>query len=493
MTKKISADERLKKLSSRYSDDEINHIFEMPPTKMNQHKFDLISISNKSSSEYILDTSKEYSIYVCSNRAIPNVSDGLKDCQRKALWLIKSMNDKIKTISLVGSLISSNLYVHGDASAAKAISMLAAPYCNNVPLLEGIGTFGTRVAPVEGIASPRYTYIKKNKASENILFRDIDVIPLKDNYDASTQEPETFLPLIPTVLLNGVSGIAVGWSTEILPRNLNDLIEATINVVDGKALKLIQPKYDYFNLDIRHIAGNSWEFSGKVKILDTSTIQITELPPDLTLEQMKERLNLMEDDDKISGYMDESTDKISLKVKFKRGTISDWSESKAIDFFKLKQKTTERIVVINWDGKSIKQYDTAEQVVVDFVEWRLTYYKKRFEKLIYDDSYELKYWKSLEECFKQKLSEKVVKINNKKELEDEVKIITSKIGPDDYQIDKIVSQQTFKWAKDYIEEIKKQIEQLENNIKENTSILSDPDKIRGVYRTELTELKKIKI
>ena len=70
----------------------------------------------QTTSEYILETSKDYSIYVCSNRAIPSVTDGLKDGQRKAMWLLRNKTEKIKTFSLSGEMISSGLYLHGDAS-----------------------------------------------------------------------------------------------------------------------------------------------------------------------------------------------------------------------------------------------------------------------------------------------------------------------------------------------------------------------------------------
>jgi DNA topoisomerase-2 len=86
-----------------------------------------------STTEYIKSTSRDYSIYVCQSRGIPSICDGLKDAQRKALFVIKPKTDKIKTISLAGELISSNIYLHGDASAAETLSLMAATYCNNVP------------------------------------------------------------------------------------------------------------------------------------------------------------------------------------------------------------------------------------------------------------------------------------------------------------------------------------------------------------------------
>jgi DNA gyrase/topoisomerase IV subunit A len=121
----------------------------------------------KTSGDYLLDTSREYSIYVCSNRAIPSVADGLKDSQRKAIWVIRNQAEQIKTISLAGAMINSNIYLHGDSSAADAISQLAAPYCNNVCYLEGIGNFGTKVSPT-AFSAPRYTYVQRNRITQQV-------------------------------------------------------------------------------------------------------------------------------------------------------------------------------------------------------------------------------------------------------------------------------------------------------------------------------------
>ena len=345
-------------------------------------------------SEYILNISKEYSIYVCSTRAIPSVADGLKDGQRKALWLLRNTADKIKTISLAGSLISSGLYLHGDASAAGAISMLAAPYCNNVTLLDGIGTFGTRVAPSE-YAAPRYTYVKRSKNAEKFLLADLDIVPQQDNYDGSTKEPVHFLPLIPTILLNGVSGIAVGWSTEILPRTFKDLVDAAIKTIDGVKIRKVKPGYSYLTVDVVHLEGNTWEFSGKATTTDGSTIHVTELPPDMNLEKLRTKLDKMEEDGTIVSYVDRSTETIDVKVKLRRGTVKGWPDGKCINFLKLRSKKTERIVVIDWNGKSIRQYNSAEDVIREFVEWRLGWYKTRYEKMLADDEKTAMYFEML--------------------------------------------------------------------------------------------------
>lgn len=440
-------------------------------------------------SDYILDTSREYAIYVCDQRAIPLVTDGLKSSQRKMLWLMRSKTDKIKTVSLAGSSIAEGLYLHGDASAAQAISLMAAPYCNNVPLLTGIGSFGTIINP-QAWGAPRYTYVKKNKAAEKILYQDLDVVPMKENYDGSTMEPVTFLPIIPTILLNGVSGIAVGWSTEILPHALNDLVDATVAALQGKKIKQLKPHYNYLDIEVRHLTENSWEFLGKVERKDSTTIRVKSLPPDLSLEKFRERLDTYEDEDKINDYIDNSSDQIDIEIKFKRGTIADWSEEKLIEFLKLRSRKSERIVVIGFDNNSIKQYSGPEELVKDFVEWRFSFYVKRYEKYFEDASYELHYWLALRECFDHKLPDDILKVKNKKEVIDKIFSIADFI--DEKQADKIANLPTYRWCTEYYEEVLKKIEELLNNIEEYADLLENPEKIRTIFLDEVKALKKEK-
>lgn len=448
----------------------------------------------QTSSDYIKSTSREYSIYVCESRAIPRVADGLKDAQRKALWLIRNKGEKIKTVSLAGEMISSGLYLHGDQSAAGSISMLAAPYVNNVPLLDGIGSFGTRVAPVEGIGAPRYTYVKRGKAAQELMFHDLEIVPLKENYDGSVKEPVHFLPLIPTVLLNGVSGIAVGWSTEILPRSFKSILDATIKVLDGQKIKRLIPSYERYDVGVNHIEDNSWLFTGRVHKIDSSTAKVTELPPDLTLEKFKERLNTFEDEGKISSYSDRSTKIIDITIKFSRGQIKTWSDSQLIDFLKLSQKKTERIVVIDWNGQSIRQYGTAEALLTDFVEWRLGWYEARYKKFLEKDEYELMFWKGMKACFQDQFPNRILAHKDKASVTADVTAVVeaAKLKLDASQVDRITGQPSHRWAKDAYADVLDKIKKLEASIKENKAILKDPERRKAIYREELEALRKAK-
>jgi len=439
--------------------------------------------------DYIKSTSRDYSIYVCQTRGIPSVCDGLKDAQRKALFVIKPKADKIKTISLAGEMISQNVYLHGDASAAETLSLMAAPYCNNIPLLHGIGAFGTKIGPTDW-GAPRYTYLKRNAHTDALVFTDYDIVPLKENYDGSVLEPKNYLPLIPMVLLNGVSGIAVGWSTDILPRSLDDLIDATLAAIDGKDIKTLAPKYDYLDCNVRNITGNAWEFTGRARI-DGSTVWIEELPPNLSLEKFKERLNAMEDEDKIQTYVDRSTKTIKIEIRFKRGTIVDWTEETAIDFFKLRSRSTERIVVLDWNGNSVRQFETAELLVNEFVQWRLGWYKTRFEKMIADLTYQLNWNSALKACIDGKLPEFLPKAADKSAILDKVKTLCKTITVDDDQMERIASLPSYRWAKDAYAEITAKIADLTTKIAEHQSVLADPKKQKDIYRREVVALKKL--
>lgn len=445
-------------------------------------------------SQYLLDTSREYAIYVCSTRAIPNVQDGLKHGQRIALWLLRNRAEKLKTYALSGLMGYERLYVHGEGSANNAISLLAAPYKNNVPMIEGLGAFGSRVAPVEGIGAPRYTEVRRAKSAESILYRDLDLVPLVDNYDGSSKQPEHFLPLIPVVLLNGVSGVAVGWSTEILPRSLKSLIDATIAALDGKPVPQLDPKFERYNLKIVRLGSNSFEFRGHVDIVDTSTITVTELPPGVAIESFRKRLIEMEDDERIQSFTDRSTDSINISIKLKRGAAKGWKEDDAVEFLKLRERVTERLVTINWDGRSIRTWPTAEDLVKEFAEWRLGWYSKRFEKQVADAEEERSYWRVIKALFDAGFTKKLGTFADRGAMEDEVTAVATKakLKIVDGQMDRITSLPTYRWTVAFRDEVVAKIKALDESIADWKATLASPKRLKDVYRGELEELRKIK-
>lgn len=442
-----------------------------------------------SASKYISETSKEYAIYTAENRAIPKLTDGLKNGQRIALWVLRNKADEIKTISVSGAMLGEKLYVHGDASANDTVSSLAAPYLNNICLIEGIGNFGTKLVPNE-FSAPRYTSVKRSKFAEKVLYKDLDLVPLIDNYDGSVSYAGTFLPTIPIVLLNGISGIAVGWSTEILPHRLEDIVDACVAVLDGKSVKQLKPYYDAYNVDVEHIEGDSWYLNGKVEIAGDVAI-IKEVPAGLKIEKLHEHLDSLEDDNVIKEYVDRSSDNINVQVKFKRGELKDKTVDELIDLFKIRKRVTERIVVGTPDNR-IRAYDTHNELIKDFVEWRLGWFSKRYQRLLEIAAKDLAYNLAIKKCFDDKLPEKLSTIKSKSDLTDVIKKSVCEFNLDDSQIDKIVTLPTYRWTSENLEMVNKKIDDLVTEITGYEEILADDAKLKDIYKSELLELKQMK-
>lgn len=447
---------------------------------------------NTTTSDFINASSREYAIYTAQNRAIPSVCDGLKDGQRKMLWLMRTRQEKVKTISLAGQVIQEGLFLHGDTSAAETISRLAAPYLNNVPLLEGVGAFGTRVGP-DSWGAPRYTYVKRHAVAQALLYPDLDLVPMKPNYDGSVLEPVNFLPLIPLVLLNGVSGIAVGWSTDILPHSLDSLIDATVAAIDQKPLPDLVPNYDFLQVKVRELGNNSYEFTGQVTVASATLLKVTELPPDLSLEKFRARLNQMEDDDLIHSYTDRSTKTIDIEIRMKRGSMDNWTTEQAVNFLKLRSKSTQRLVVLDFNNTSIRQFATTSELVQAFVEWRLTWYTKRYQKLIEQTQRELTWYQALKLCYDQKLPAFLSQAANKQAIVERVQKITHKLPIEVEQIDRITQLPSYRWAQDQYQDTLDKISEQEKLLAQYQAQLASPQALRKQYRQEVTALKKLKL
>lgn len=455
---------------------------------------EILLASTTVSSDYLLNSSREYAIYINRNRAIPYVGDGLKHGQMLALWLLRNRAEKMKTFALSGLMGYERLYVHGEVSANDTIGKLAAPFKNNVPLITGHGQFGTRISPVKGIGAPRYTEIQRSKAAEAFLYVDLDLVELEDNYDGSNKQPVNFLPIIPTVLLNGVSGVGLGWSTDILPRSFKSLIEATKDALLGKPLKIIEPYYNRYNITVKNLKQNQWEFSGKATVVDSSTIRVIELPPNTSLESFREKLAALEDSEEIVSFSDSSSESIDITIRMKRGSVKAWSDDDAINFLKIREKATERIVVVNWDGHSIRVYPTAESLIEDFAAWRLGWYTKRFEKLRDDTNDELIYWKALKILFENGFTKKLGTFEDKAAMEVEVTRITTskKLNLDKTHLDKVVSLPTFRWTKQFEAEVGEKISHLSTAHDLYVKTLLSPDLLKQAYINDLDGLKNLK-
>ena len=192
--------------------------------------------------KYAEDSYLNYAMYVILDRALPNIGDGLKPVQRRILYAMSELGLNAgakykKSARTVGDVIG-KFHPHGDSAAYEAMVLMAQNFSFRYPLVDGQGNWGSQDDP-KSFAAMRYTESKltafANLLLEELKFGTVDWQP---NFDGSLLEPIIFPAKIPSILLNGTSGIAVGMATDIPSHNLNEVLDATIQMLDKPSSNL---------------------------------------------------------------------------------------------------------------------------------------------------------------------------------------------------------------------------------------------------------------
>ena len=181
----------------------------------------------------------DYAMSVIVSRALPDVRDGLKPVHRRILYSmhedgITSDKPYRKCANTVGSVLG-RYHPHGDSSVYDAMVRMAQDFSMRYMLIDGHGNFGS--IDGDGAAAMRYTEARMSKIAEQMLV-DIEknTVDFMPNYDDRLQEPTVLPSKIPTLLINGSSGIAVGMATNIPPHNLTEVINGIVALIDNKEL-----------------------------------------------------------------------------------------------------------------------------------------------------------------------------------------------------------------------------------------------------------------
>jgi len=198
--------------------------------KETKENIDNVFIENEMQTSYL-----DYSMSVIIGRAIPDIRDGLKPVHRRTLYSMHQtgshFNQPYKKAARIVGEVMGKFHPHGDAAIYDALVRMAQDFSLRYTLVDGQGNFGS----IDGDppAAMRYTEARLNKIANEMLAdlekNTVDFVP---NYDGSLSEPTIFPSLLPVLLLNGTSGIAVGMATSIPPHNLAELIDAFIYFVD---------------------------------------------------------------------------------------------------------------------------------------------------------------------------------------------------------------------------------------------------------------------
>ena len=279
-----------------------------------------------------------YAMSVIVSRALPDVRDGLKPVQRRILYSMHEMGIRAnssykKSARIVGEVLG-KYHPHGDSSVYAAMVRMAQDFSMRYPLVDGQGNFGS----VDGDppAAMRYTEARLARVAEQQLTDiDLDTVDFNLNFDDSIQEPQVLPTRLPTLLINGASGIAVGMATSMPPHNLSEICEAINYVINNPTctsdeLLQIVPGPDFPTAGI---------IKGRSGIVDTYTtgrgrivmeaatdieetrngrqrIIVTELPYQVNKSSLVEKIAQLVRDKRIQGISDirDESDRKGMRI-----------------------------------------------------------------------------------------------------------------------------------------------------------------------------------
>ncbi|HEY5382987.1 MAG TPA: DNA gyrase subunit A [Candidatus Paceibacterota bacterium] len=286
----------------------------------------------------------DYAMSVITDRALPDVRDGLKPVHRRILYTMHRMGLTPaarfrKSAAVVGDVLG-KYHPHGDASVYDAMVKMAQDFSLRYPLIMGQGNFGS--IDGDSAAAMRYTEAKMSRMAEQLLV-DIekDTVSWRANYDGTLKEPSVLPAAVPNILLNGTLGIAVGMATSIPPHNLREVTNALVHLIENPALSIEDLMQDVtgpdfptgavaFNkADLLHaystgkggvvVRGNAEIVEGKK---GDYQIVITSIPYRVNKADMIVRIADLVREKKIEGIRglrDESTRDIRIVVELKQG------------------------------------------------------------------------------------------------------------------------------------------------------------------------------
>jgi len=355
-------------------------------------------------------------------RSIPSMCDGLKVSTRKILYCcfkrkLYYNKKEIRVAQLAGYVSEHSAYHHGEASLQGAIIGMAQNFVcsNNINLLMPNGQYGSRLQNGSDSASPRYIHTLLNKLT-TIIYKEEDNAILKYlDDDGYKIEPEHYMPILPMILVNGAIGIGTGYSTNIPCYNPLEIVSnLKLLLLDESAeLNQLKPWYMGFKGQILDLVNNSYITKGNYRIIDNNTVEITELPIGLAIEDYKQFLeDMIIDNDKDKEKEKDNKDKkkktiikkrylvsyenhcsesnIKFILNLDRGTMKELDKQSGCGYtlfekeFKLiSSKMTNINNMHLYDKRGvIKKFNNVQEIIKDFYDIRLEFYVKRKEYIL---------------------------------------------------------------------------------------------------------------
>ncbi len=205
-------------------------------------EFSLDGIEQKPLRQFTEEAYLNYSMYVIMDRALPHIGDGLKPVQRRIVYAMSELGLSAaakykKSARTVGDVLG-KFHPHGDSACYEAMVLMAQPFSYRYPLVDGQGNWGAPDDP-KSFAAMRYTESRLSRFSEVLLAElgqgTVNWVP---NFDGTMNEPQTLPARLPHILLNGITGIAVGMATDIPPHNVREIANACVHLIEHPKAEL---------------------------------------------------------------------------------------------------------------------------------------------------------------------------------------------------------------------------------------------------------------
>ncbi len=463
----------------------------------------------------ITDEMKEsfiaYAMSVITSRALPDVRDGLKPVHRRILFAmnglgLQSSSKFRKSATVVGEVLG-KYHPHGDTSVYDAMVNLAQDFSTRYPMVWGQGNFGS--IDGDSPAAMRYTEAKMQKVTAEML-RDIekDTVDFVPNYDDSQQEPTVLPTAVPTLLLNGGLGIAVGMATNIPPHNLGEVIDATVALIDNPktaAEDLMEhikgPDFPlgglvYNNQDIlsAYMTGRGGVVCrGEAEIVEgkqgTTQIIITSIPFRVNKQNLIMKIADLVRDKKIkgiSGLRDESTKDIRIAIDLRGSAQPQRVLNYIYKHTDLEQKFNFNMVALV-DG--VPQTLGLKDILEYFIEHRQVVVKRRTEFDLAKAEARAHILEGLNKALDH-IDEVIAIIKKSKDTHDAKVNLMKKFDFSEIQASAILEMRLQKLAGLERKKIEDELANILIIIAELKELLASPIKMLKVIKDELIEIKE---
>jgi len=340
----------------------------------------------------------DYSMSVIMSRALPDVRDGLKPVHRRILYAMNDMGltggrAHKKSARVVGEVLG-KYHPHGDQAVYDSMVRMAQDFSLRYPLIDGQGNFGS--VDGDSAAAMRYTETRMSKIAD-FMIQDIDkdTVDWDDNFDGSLKEPVMLPSVLPNLLINGSSGIAVGMATNMAPHNIAEVIDGTIHIIDEPDISTVDlmeiingPDFPTGGIIYGRggILAAYSEGKGLVRVRsrthfegeDRKKIIITELPYQVNKANLLNNIAILVKDKKIEGISDlrDESDREGMRVviELKRDAIEDVVLSQL--FKHTEMQTTfgiNNLAIVDGAPKIL----TLKEIIQHYIEYRVVVITRR--------------------------------------------------------------------------------------------------------------------